>query len=37
MVSLDEAYRPRRLPQQVRQLLLSGVPRDSSEGPISWT
>ena len=37
VVSLDEAYRPRRLPQRVRQLLLAGVPQDSSEGPIGWT
>jgi acyl-CoA thioesterase FadM len=37
VVSLDEAYRPRRLPGHVLQLLLSGQPSSSAEGPTSWT
>ena len=35
--SLDEAYRPRRLPAHVQQLLLSGQPRSSPGELASWT
>lgn len=32
VVSLDESYRPRRIPPHVRELMLSGQPRRDQEG-----
>lgn len=34
VVSLDEAYRPRRLPVRVRELLQLGERHEN--GPLSW-
>ncbi len=37
VVYLDQSYKPRRLPEQVRQLMLSGQPASDAQGLVSWT
>ena len=37
VVFLDSGYKPRRLPEHIRQLMLSGQPRGDAQGLVSWT